>query len=100
MIDQSLKTFVVLCRLMNYRRTAEALNMTQPAVTQHIQYLEKQYGCRLFLYDRRKLIMTPEGEVLLKYAENVLYQEKKLREIIKDEPRLRTLFESVYAEES
>jgi DNA-binding transcriptional LysR family regulator len=80
MIDQRLKTFVVLCRLMNYRRTAEALNMTQPAVTQHIQYLEKQYGCRLFLYDRRKLIMTPEGEVLLKYAQNVLYQEKKLRE--------------------
>ena len=78
MIENRMETFLTLCRLMNYRRTAEALNMTQPAVTQHIHYLEEQYGCMLFLYDRRTLQMTPEAEMLMKYAENIRYQERKL----------------------
>lgn len=80
MIDTRMETFLTLCSLMNYRRTAEELNMTQPAVTQHIHYLEQQYGCKLFLYDRRTLRMTPEAEMLKKYAENVRYQERKLIE--------------------
>ena len=79
MIDTRIETFLTLCRIMNYRKTAELLNMTQPAVTQHIHFLEEQYGCKLFSYDRRTLTMTKEAELLQKYAENVLYQEKKLK---------------------
>jgi len=79
MIDTRIETFLTLCRVMNYRKTAEILNMTQPAVTQHIHFLEEQYGCKLFSYDRRTLTMTKEAELLQKYAENVLYQEKKLK---------------------
>lgn len=79
MIDTRIQTFLTLCRVMNYRRTAELLNMTQPAVTQHIHFLEEQYGCKLFHYDRRTLAMTREAELLQRYAENVLYQEKKLK---------------------
>ena len=36
MIDTRLKTFLMLCKIRNYHKTAEALHMTQPAVTQHI----------------------------------------------------------------
>ncbi|MGN0674934.1 MAG: LysR substrate-binding domain-containing protein [Oscillospiraceae bacterium] len=79
MIDTRIETFLTLCRVMNYRRTAEELNMTQPAVTQHIHYLENFYGCKLFVYDRKSLKMTAEAEMLKKYAENVVYQEKKLK---------------------
>lgn len=43
MIDYRIKTFLVLCDTMNYRKTAEILNMTQPAVTQHIHFLENEY---------------------------------------------------------
>lgn len=57
---------------MNYRKTAEILNMTQPAVTQHIHYLEEEYGCKLFLYDKRTLSMTPEAILFRKYAENLI----------------------------
>ena len=42
MIDYRIKTFLVLCDTMNYRKTAELLNMTQPAVTQHIHLLENE----------------------------------------------------------
>ena len=79
MIDTRIETFLTLCRVMNYRKTAEILNMTQPAVTQHIHYLEKHYDCKLFIYDRRSLKMTDEAQLMKKYAENVLYQEKKLK---------------------
>lgn len=83
MVDNRIKTFLALCRNMNYRRTAEELNLTQPAVTQHIKYLENEYKCRLFSYDRRTLSLTKEGRLLQSYAENVLYQERRLSEKMK-----------------
>ncbi len=43
---------------MNYRKTAEKLNMTQPAVTQHIKHLEEYYGCKFFNYVNKKLSKT------------------------------------------
>lgn len=79
MIDSRIETFLTLCKVMNYRKTAEILNMTQPAVTQHIHYLENLYGCKLFIYDRKTLTMTEKAETLKEYAENVLYQERKLK---------------------
>ena len=80
MIDTRFETFLTLCKVMNYRKTAELMNMTQPAVTQHIHFLEEKYGCKLFCYDRRILTKTREAELLQTYAENVMYQEKKLKE--------------------
>lgn len=83
MIDYRIKTFLTLCETMNYRKTAELLNMTQPAVTQHIHFLENEYKCKLFIYDRHTLKITAEGELLKNYSENVLFQEKKLLEKMK-----------------
>lgn len=83
MIDYRVKTFLALCDFMNYRKTAQILNMTQPAVTQHIHFLENQYGCKLFDYDRHSLKMTREGMLLKRYCDSVMYQEEKLFEKIK-----------------
>lgn len=83
MIDYRVKTFLTLCNFMNYRKTAQILNMTQPAVTQHIHFLENQYDCKLFDYDRHSLKMTREGMLLKRYCESVMYQEEKLFEKIK-----------------
>lgn len=79
MIDGRITTFLTLCREMNYRKTAEVLHMTQPAVTQHIQHLEKLYGCPLVDYDRRRLRLTQQGELVRKYAEDMVCQEQRLR---------------------
>ena len=79
MLDYRIHTFLTLCKTMNYRITASKLNMTQPSVTQHIQYLEKHYGCRLFEYNGRQLKMTPEAKILRKYANAMFYQEEKLK---------------------
>ena len=58
MLDNRIYTFLTLYDEMNYRKTAEKLNMTHPGVTQHIQYLEKNYGVKLFNYNGRTLSKT------------------------------------------
>lgn len=79
MLDYRMHTFLTLCDRMNYRVTAEALNMTQPAVTQHIHFLEQAYGCKLFSYNGKKLSKTPAGEQLEAYARSAGYNEQMLR---------------------
>lgn len=78
MIDHRIQTFLMLYDTMNYRETAQRLLMTQPAVTQHIQHLEREFECRLFIYDGHRLDRTPEAETLKRYADAMLYQERML----------------------
>ena len=66
-MDQRLETFLTVCATMNYRKAAERLHLTQPAVTKQIQALEALYGVRLFTYDSRKLRKTPQGETHLRH---------------------------------
>ncbi len=86
-MDQKLETFLTLCRTMNYRRAAEALHLTQPAVTKQIQSLEAQYGVRLFRYDGRKLQKTPQGETLEIYAISLQYNDAELERKLHAEPK-------------
>lgn len=64
MIDFRHKTFLALCAIGNYTKTAEHLHITQPAVTQHIQFLEEKYKCKLLIYENKRLNLTPEGKEL------------------------------------
>ncbi len=79
MVDQKLLTFLKLCETMNYHETARLLNMTQPAVTQHIRALEDEYGCRVFFYDHRRLTKTKEAETLEAYARSAVFNEGRLK---------------------
>ncbi|MGM9650872.1 MAG: LysR family transcriptional regulator [Faecousia sp.] len=86
MLDYRIHTFLTLYRQMNYRKTAELLNMTQPGVTQHIQFLEKTYGVRLFAYDGRTLRRTKDAEILKKYMDSMAAEERAMeREFVGEE---------------
>ena len=54
MLDFRVYTFLAVCEYMNYTRAAEALHITQPAVSQHIRYLENMYQVKLFLAEGKK----------------------------------------------
>ena len=58
MIDHRLHTFLTVCKYMNYTKAAQELFITQPAVSQHIRYLEKYYGVSLFSYSGKTPIQT------------------------------------------
>lgn len=84
MLDHRIDTFLTLCELMNYREAAEQLHITQPAVTQHIQFLERDYGCRLFTYENRRLIKTEAAVTLEEYARSMRVQEETVRQKLQD----------------
>jgi DNA-binding transcriptional LysR family regulator len=81
-LDQ-LVTFRTVARMGSFRRAAEALHLTQPAVSKQIQALEIELGERL-LERGRTARLTPAGEVLLKYAERVPQLVQTAREEISD----------------
>ncbi|WP_236005893.1 LysR family transcriptional regulator [Desemzia sp. RIT 804] len=66
MLDYRYQTFLTLTEEMNYTATAKRLHITQPAVTQHIQYLQQELGIELMHYENRQLSLTAKGKQLQK----------------------------------
>jgi LysR family transcriptional regulator, transcriptional activator of the cysJI operon len=66
------KIFVAVCDTMNMTCAAEALFMSQSAVSQAIAELEKHYDVRLFERLSKKLYLTQAGQKLLSYARHII----------------------------
>lgn len=94
MIDFRIDTFITVCNYMNYTRAAETLHITQPAVTQHIQYLENIYQTKLFCYHKKKISLTETGQMLLDAATTMKHDEQYLKKAIlqKHKSRLQLNF--------
>ena len=77
MSDRRLKVFYTVARLLSFTRAAEALHMTQPAVTFQVRQLEEYYNTRLFDRTHNKVDLTPVGEKVLEFAARIfdLYAE-------------------------
>ena len=88
MLDYRVQTFLTLYEERNYRKTAEKLNMTQPGVTQHIHYLEKYYGTKLFCYDGRSLSATESADRLKRYFDSVRVAEAEVRNSLRPTDRV------------
>ncbi|WML51272.1 LysR family transcriptional regulator [Neobacillus sp. PS3-12] len=82
MDDEQLLTFITVYELNNYSRTADHLNLTQPAVTARIQKLEIELGCKLFYRDGKKILLTQEGKALLPFARKILSYINEARQTI------------------
>lgn len=78
MLDIKIFTFLKVAELKNYTKAANSLNLTQPAVTQHIRKLEDYYGCKLTEIEGKSVKLTEEGEALYNYANFQLANEKQL----------------------
>jgi DNA-binding transcriptional LysR family regulator len=63
-----LRAFCQVIRLGSVSRAAEALYVSQPAITLQIQALEREFGVRLFDRSGRRLQPTREGEALYALA--------------------------------
>ncbi len=85
MLDFRHETFLTLCKIGHFTKTAQVLHMTQPAVSQHIKYLEELYGGKLFVYKNRTLTLTERGERLRDLALLVYADSGHLRDLLKNE---------------
>lgn len=79
MLDFRMETFLTVCKYMNFTHAAEALNLTQPAVSQHIKYLENKYDSELFVREKKKLILTPAGKILRSALETMRNDENTIK---------------------
>jgi DNA-binding transcriptional LysR family regulator len=77
MSDRRLKVFHTVARLLSFTKAAEALHMTQPAVTFQVRQLEEYFNTRLFDRTHNKVSLTPTGEKVSEFAERIfdLYSE-------------------------
>ena len=85
MADRRLQVFHAVARHLSFTKAADALFMTQPAVTFQVRQLEEQFDTRLFDRTHGRISLTPAGAVAYEYAERILAlsaeMESRLREM-------------------
>ena len=76
---RALMSFVTVCRLGNITRAAEALYISQPALTRQIQELEQELGCQLLVRSTRSLSLTENGYLFMLRAQEILDLAKQAK---------------------
>ena len=82
-IDQ-METFLAVLTYGGFHRAAEALRVSQPAVTGRIQALEDSLGAKLFVRARSNLSLSPAGKALRPHAEQLLRTVALARQAVRE----------------
>ena len=80
---QYLQTFCAVVSEGSMTMAASKLKITQPAVSQQIRYLEKEFGAKLLIRDARKVQPTIQGQLLYETSNKVLNQIGNVKHSIK-----------------
>ncbi len=72
MNPRQLKTFLAVVRHGNFTRAASEANLAQSSLSDQMQVLEEQLGVQLFERSRQGVTLTPAGDTLRAYAEEIL----------------------------
>ena len=84
MADRRLQVFHAVAKHLSFTKAAEALFMTQPAVTFQIKQLEDQFDARLFERGHGQISLTESGRVVFDYAERILGLSAEMDARLKD----------------
>lgn len=85
MLDAKIYTLLKVSETGNYTHAASALNLSQPAVSQHIHMLEEELHIKIFERIGTHLLLTHEGEKAIQCARSMLALYQKLEEQLHDE---------------
>ena len=69
---ESLRTFLTLADVKSFTKTAELHFVVQSTITNRIAELEKELGRKLFVRDRKSVILTEEGLHFIGYAKRII----------------------------
>lgn len=83
-MDQSLLVFVTVAEKGSFSRAAEQLHMTQPAVSQQIQALERGLGTRLLERNNKYVRLNKAGEIVYHHAKEILGLHGRMRDLVND----------------
>jgi DNA-binding transcriptional LysR family regulator len=84
MADRRLQVFHAVAKHLSFTKAADALFMTQPAVTFQIKQFEEYFNTRLFDRAQGRITLTPAGVIALEYAERILTLSAELEARLKD----------------
>lgn len=82
MNTSQVECFVRVAETLNFQQAAEALHISQPAVSKQIAALEDELGARLFVRTTRTVSLTNAGELFLPDARNILRVTYHSRQVI------------------
>ncbi|MET1031706.1 LysR family transcriptional regulator [Domibacillus tundrae] len=74
------RLLTVLAEEMNMRKAAERLFVSQPALSQRLQTIEKEWAVKIFNRSTKGLSLTPSGELIVEYAKETLEKKEQLLE--------------------
>nr|WP_315494637.1 LysR family transcriptional regulator [uncultured Rhodoferax sp.] len=81
---RQLRVFEAVATHLNYSRAADAMNLTQPAVSMQVQQLENETGLQLLVKTGKKVTLSQAGEEMLRQARRILNQVRMAEEAIGD----------------
>ena len=84
MADRRLQVFHAVAKHLSFTKAADALFMTQPAVTFQVRQLEEHFGARLFDRTQGRIMLTSAGGVAFEYAERILALSAELESRLRD----------------
>lgn len=70
LLSPQLEAFMAVAQIKTVHGAAQRLHITQTGVTQRIRTLETRLKTALFTRTRRGMLLTPEGEALLRYCQS------------------------------
>ncbi len=77
-----IRTVLEIIKHGSFSEAAAALNISQPAVSLHVQRLERELGARLLDRGGSRVRLTPHGEAFLRHAERIADADAEMREDI------------------
>ncbi|MGM1045539.1 MAG: LysR family transcriptional regulator [Bacillota bacterium] len=83
-MDLSLEVFVTVVEKGNFTRAAEELKMTQPAVSQYIQALERTVGAKLLERTNKYVRLNQAGEIVFHHAKDILGMYTRMQTLVDD----------------
>lgn len=82
MNSRHMQYVILLSQYRNFSQAAEALGMSQPALSKQIISLETELGVKLFDRNHVPMTLTPAGEYFVRKARSMLYEEEQLLKAI------------------
>ena len=85
--DFRLRVFVSVAQEKSFTKAAVLLKVSQPAVSHNVSELEKELGVKLFDRLHGETVLTPEGQVFMKYAHRFMSLSSEISDLFTDLPQ-------------
>ena len=85
-----LRIFYHVAKTEQISKAAEILNVSQPAISQHIKTLEDQIGFKLFSRSKKGVKLTQEAEEIFAYCKNIFAQVESINHTLQNISSLDT----------